>query len=68
LAYHLITDRDGIRHLVDAGGVRYFTEETPGYWCAAVKAASWGAWQAVAEALIATPEPPYADQTAGDTE
>ena len=56
-AYRLITDTGGTRHLVDGGGVRYFTEAAPGYWEAAVEAGNWAAWQGIAGALSATPEP-----------
>ena len=57
-AYRLITDTGGTRHLVDGGGVRYFTEEEPGFWAIAVSSGNWAAWQAIAESLRQTPEPP----------
>jgi hypothetical protein len=56
-AYRLITDTSGVRHLVDGGGVRYFTEEQPGSWYIAVEAGNWAAWQGIAGALLETPEP-----------
>jgi hypothetical protein len=56
-AYRLITDTGGTRHLVDGGGVRYFTEAAPGAWEIAVEAGNWAAWQAIAESLRATPQP-----------
>lgn len=59
-AYRLITDTGGTRHLVDGGGVRYFTEEEPGMWAIAVSGANWAAWQGLAESLRQTPEPPPA--------
>lgn len=48
---------DGHRHLVDASGVRYFTEDEPGYWEAAVVAGNWAAWQRLAAQITATPDP-----------
>jgi hypothetical protein len=63
--YRLITDTEGTRHLVDSGGVRYFTEEEPGTWSIAVSGGNWAAWQAIAESLQQTPEPPPAQAQTG---
>jgi hypothetical protein len=52
--FKLITDDQGLRTLVDAGGVRYFTEEQPGLWVAGVDAGSWDAWRSIAVLIAAT--------------
>ena len=55
--YTLITDTAGERHLVDAGGVRYFTEVRPGFWEIAVSDGNWNAWLTIADAIRATAPP-----------
>jgi hypothetical protein len=53
----IIDGTDGHRHLVDAGGVRNLTEESPGFWDLAMTAGNWAAIQGFARAVLATPDP-----------
>lgn len=52
---HQVTDQDGTRHLVDAAGVRYLTEEHPGHWYIAIAATGWHGWRDLAQAVLAVP-------------
>lgn len=48
---------DGKRHMLDAGGVRYLTEEQPGTWDLAIRAGNWPAIVQFAKNVLATPDP-----------